>query len=132
MAAKKPIGETFCPADSFQRMISGKYKLRILWGLRKGARRFGQIRKGLLRGSAGTGEVAPRVLSRELKILAEMRMIQRTDYGVVPAKVEYKLTTKGRSFIPVISVIKKWGAEQMTPPAAGLKSKRGSEPLRRD
>jgi hypothetical protein len=56
-----------CPVMSFQRMISGKYKLRILWDLRDGLRRYGEIRNGLLRGADGTREITPRVLSRELK-----------------------------------------------------------------
>jgi len=111
MSGMKLVRQMICPADKFQRMISGKYKLRILWGLQKGARRYGEIRRGLLRGRLGTDEIAPRVLSRELKVLADMGMIERKDYGVVPARVEYKLTVKGRSFIPVISVIRKWESQ---------------------
>jgi DNA-binding HxlR family transcriptional regulator len=78
-----------CPVMSFQRMISGKYKLRILWDLRDGPRRDGEIRNGLLRGADGTREVTPRVLSRELKALAQSGFIVRKDFGVVPPKVEY-------------------------------------------
>lgn len=106
--------EIICPADNFQRLISGKYKLRILWGLQNGARRYGEIRKGLLRGHLGTNEIAPRVLSRELKMLTAMGMIERRDYRVVPSRVEYKLTARGRSFIPVISVIRKWGFRHLS------------------
>ena len=54
-----------CPVAAFQKMISGKYKLRIVWDLKDGPRRYGEIRTGLLRGSSGTAEIAPRVLSRE-------------------------------------------------------------------
>src|ERR1700721_2355884 len=95
-----------CPVTAFQRMISGKYKLRILWDLQDGPRRYGEIRSGLLRGGAGTQEIAPRVLSRELKALAQAGLIDRKDYGVVPPKVEYRLTHKGRSFIPIIAAIR--------------------------
>jgi DNA-binding HxlR family transcriptional regulator len=38
-------------------MISGKYKLRMLWDLRDGPRRYGEIRNGLLRGADGTREI---------------------------------------------------------------------------
>ena len=55
-----------CPVMAFQTMISGKYKIRILWDLKDGPRRYSEIRTGLLRGAAGTAEIAPRVLSREL------------------------------------------------------------------
>ena len=58
-----------CPVAAFQKMISGKYKLRIVWDLQEGPRRYGEIRSGLLRGAAGSAEIAPRVLSRELKAL---------------------------------------------------------------
>jgi DNA-binding HxlR family transcriptional regulator len=94
-------------------MISGKYKLRIMWDLKDGPLRYGEIRTGLLRGAAGTEEIAPRVLSRELKGLTQGGLIARKDYGVVPPKVEYRLTRKGRSFIPVISAIRKWGLRHL-------------------
>lgn len=103
-----------CPVAAFQKLISGKYKLRILWDLQDGPRRYSEIRGGLLRGAgADTGEVAPRVLSRELKALAASGMIERKDFGVVPPRVEYRLTRKGRSFIPVVAAIRDWGARHL-------------------
>jgi len=98
-----------CPVLAFQRMVSGKYKIRILWDLKDGPRRYGEIRNGLLRGLGGSAEIAPRVLSRELKALTEQGLIVRKDYGTVPPKVEYRLTPMGKSFIPVIAAIRKWG-----------------------
>ena len=103
-----------CPVTAFQKLISGKYKLRILWDLQDGPRRYSEIRSGLLRGAEGTREIAPRVLSRELKALAQSGLIDRKDYGVVPPKVEYRLTRKGRSFIPVIAAIRNWGARHLS------------------
>ncbi len=102
-----------CPVAAFQKMISGKYKLRLLWDLQDGPRRYGELRSGLLRGGEGTQEIAPRVLSRELKALAASGLIARKDYGVVPPKVEYRLTPMGKSFIPVIAEIRKWGARYL-------------------
>jgi len=101
-----------CPVAAFQKMISGKYKLRIVWDLQAGPKRYGEIRSGLLRGASGA-EIAPRVLSRELKALTESGLIDRRDYGVVPPRVEYRLTRKGRSFVPVISAIRDWGARNL-------------------
>ena len=103
-----------CPVAAFQKMISGKYKLRILWDLKDGPLRYGEIKSGLLRGLEGSPEIAPRVLSRELKALAQSELITRKDYGVVPPKVEYRLTRVGRSFIPVISEIRKWGERHLS------------------
>ena len=102
-----------CPVTAFQKMISGKYKLRILWDLKDGPRRYGEIRSGLLRGTDGSTEVAPRVLSRELKTLMQAGLVSRKDFGVVPPKVQYRLTRKGQSFIPVIAGIRAWGARHL-------------------
>jgi DNA-binding HxlR family transcriptional regulator len=103
-----------CPVAAFQKMISGKYKLRIVWDLKDGPLRYGEIRSGLLRGSEASKEIAPRVLSRELKALTQSGLIDRKDYGVVPPKVEYRLTGKGRSFVPVIASIRDWGDRHLT------------------
>src|SRR5271169_6826272 len=104
-----------CPVAAFQKMISGKYKLRIVWDLKDGPLRYSEIRSGLLRGAAGSAEIAPRVLSRELKALAQHGLIDRKDYGVVPPKVEYRLTRKGKSFVPVIAAIRDWGSRHLVP-----------------
>jgi DNA-binding HxlR family transcriptional regulator len=85
-----------------------------VWDLKDGPLRYGEIRTGLLRGAEGTQEIAPRVLSRELKALTQSGLIDRKDFGVVPPKVEYRLTRKGRSFILVISAIRKWGAHHLS------------------
>jgi DNA-binding HxlR family transcriptional regulator len=102
-----------CPVAAFQKMISGKYKLRILWDLKDGPLRYSEIRSGLLRGLVDTPEVAPRVLSRELKALTQSGLIERKDYGVVPPRVEYRLTRRGNSFIPVIDAIRSWGGKHL-------------------
>jgi DNA-binding HxlR family transcriptional regulator len=109
-----------CPVAAFQKLISGKYKLRILWDLQDRPLRYGEIRSGLLRGAgADSGEIAPRVLSRELKALASSGMIERKDFGVVPPRVEYRLTRKGRSFVPVVASIRDWGARHLGDAAVG-------------
>jgi DNA-binding HxlR family transcriptional regulator len=110
---KKSVAGCGCPVTEFQRVVSGKYKLRIVWDLKDGALRYSEIRNGLLRGAVGTKEIAPRVLSRELKALTQAGLIDRTDYGVVPPKVEYSLTRKGKSFVPVIATIRNWGMRNL-------------------
>ena len=112
--------EGVCPVAAFQKLISGKYKLRIVWDLKDGPRRYGEIRSGLLRGMERSAEIAPRVLSRELKALTASGLIDRKDYGVVPPKVEYRLTRVGKSFIPVIDAIRKWGTRRLGGDAPGI------------
>lgn len=106
-------GKTVCPAARFQKMVSGKYKLRILWALKGGWKRYAEIKKGLLTGSIGTAEIAPRVLSRELRTLVAMKMVERKDHQIFPLKVEYRLTRKGRTFLPIIAVIHRWGVRHL-------------------
>jgi DNA-binding HxlR family transcriptional regulator len=113
MANAKSAQACGCPVAAFQKMISGKYKLRIVWDLQDGPKRYSEIRTGLLRGVSGTSVIAPRVLSRELKALTEQGLIDRKDFGVVPPKVEYRLTRKGKSFVPIIAAIRNWGARHL-------------------
>jgi DNA-binding HxlR family transcriptional regulator len=107
-----------CPVAAFQKMISGKYKLRIVWDLKDGPLRYSEIRSGLLRGLMGTQEITPRVLSRELKGLTASGLVDRKDYRVVPPKVEYRLTAKGRTFVPIVSAIREWGERHLKDVAA--------------
>ena len=102
-----------CPVDGFQQIMNGKYKLRILWDLQHGPRRYGEIKKGLLRDISGSTEIAPRVLSRELKALAALGLIERTEYQVVPPKVEYTLTAVGQSLLPIIAQMAEWGTQYL-------------------
>jgi DNA-binding HxlR family transcriptional regulator len=102
-----------CPVYGIQRIISGKYKLRILWDLQHGPRRYGEIRKKLLTGISGTKAVTPRVLSGELKNLVNFGLLKRTDRGVIPKRVEYELTPLGETLVPVISVMHKWGVRHV-------------------
>jgi DNA-binding HxlR family transcriptional regulator len=107
-----------CPVYGFQEMINGKYKLRIIWALQEGPRRYGEIKKRLLRDISGSQEIAPRVLSRELKTLAAYGLIERTDYQVVPPKVEYSLTALGQSLLPILTPMVEWGRLHLVGDAA--------------
>jgi DNA-binding HxlR family transcriptional regulator len=40
-------------------------------------------------------------------------LIQRKDFGTVPTTVEYRLTPAGKSFVPVIAAIRKWGERHL-------------------
>jgi DNA-binding HxlR family transcriptional regulator len=124
VSGSKPTVTCGCPVAAFQKMITGKYKLRIIWDLQNGPLRYGEIRSGLLRGAQGSREIAPRVLSRELKALAHCGLIDRKDYRVVPPKVEYRLTRKGQTFIPIIAAIRKWGTRHLKAARDGDKGER--------
>lgn len=97
-----------CPAIGFSRIVGGKYKLRILWALRDGPRRYGEIRASLLKGTLGQA-ITPRVLSRELKELQMRGLIHRKQFQVVPPKVEYTLAERGKTLVPILNAIVEWG-----------------------
>ena len=103
-----------CPVLAFQKLVSGKYKIRIVWDLKDGPQRYSAIRRGLSRGAAGTEEIPARVLSRELEALVAAGLLDRKDFGMVPPKVEYGLTTSGRSFVPVVAAMRQWGERHLT------------------
>jgi DNA-binding HxlR family transcriptional regulator len=70
--------------------------------------RYGEIGRSLLRGTMG-GVITPRILSRELRDLTAMGLIDRKAYPVVPPKVEYSLTERGRGLLPIVDAIVDWG-----------------------
>ena len=84
--------------------------MRILWELIEGPRRYGELRRSAIVAAQGK-PVTPRVLSRELKELHDRGLIHRKQYPVVPPKVEYSLTELGKSLVPVIRQIVKWGLD---------------------
>lgn len=104
----KPRTRKFCPLLAFGLAAGGKYKMRILWELKEGPQRYGQLRRSAIVAAHGK-PVTPRILSRELKDLQSRGLIHRKQYPVVPPKVEYTLTRLGKSLIPVVQQIVKWG-----------------------
>jgi DNA-binding HxlR family transcriptional regulator len=97
-----------CPLIAFDRIVGGRYKLRTLWTLIAGTRRYGEIRQSLVVACQGN-PITPRILSRELKDLQRRGLIRRKQYPGVPPKVEYSLTELGTRLIPVIEEIIAWG-----------------------
>lgn len=98
----------FCPLIAFDQIVGGKYKLRILWVLSKGSKRYGEIQRSLVL-ACQRKPVTPRILSRELKELAARGLIHRTAFPEVPPRVEYALTRAGATVGPVIDEIVRWG-----------------------
>lgn len=95
-----------CGIDyAFQR-IGGKYKGRILWRLRGGTLRYGELRRTV------TG-VNAKMLTQALRELEDDGLIERKVYVEVPPKVEYFLTDTGKELLPFLSLLRDWAKEQM-------------------
>lgn len=106
MGKRKNSEVAVCSVDyAFQR-IGGKYKGRILYQLRNGLQRYGQLRKTI------TG-VTPKMLTQTLRELEEDGLLTRTVFLEVPPRVEYTLTENGSELIPFIALLDDWGKKQM-------------------
>jgi DNA-binding HxlR family transcriptional regulator len=108
LEARRLAAEAPCPIVRFNALVGGKHKLRILWELRNGPRRYSQVQRALV-DAMGGGSITPRVLSRELRELAATRLIARKQFNAVPPRVEYRLTDEGRRIEAVLRAICRWG-----------------------
>lgn len=100
---------TLCPAIAFNKIVGGRYKMHILCILHRGPLRFGEIGRSLVKGGLGN-PVTPRILSRELKDMTKLGLVDRKEFPVVPKKVEYSLAPRGKALLPILSEIVRWGA----------------------
>src|SRR6516225_4206684 len=82
-----------CPVTKFQRLTSGKHKLRIARELRDKPLRYGELKRAV--NGAGTTTIAERVFGRELKALAKCGLVERTARASLVPKVKYSLTPLG-------------------------------------
>ena len=86
-------------------LISGKYKMTILYVLAEfGVVRFNEMKKYI-------GEISYKTLSSTLKELEADKLVHREEYPQIPPKVEYSLTERGKSLIPILNAICDWGEE---------------------
>lgn len=94
-----------CAIDATMSVIEGRWKGTILCLLAmNGTMRFSEIQKTI-------GDITSRILTKQLKELEEDGMLSRTVHTDGKVKVEYSLTDRGLSIIPVLKVIGKWGLE---------------------
>ena len=84
-------------------LIQGKYKMFILYALME----FGPVRTGELQRYIGT--VTFKTLSSTLKQLERDGLVLRREYPQIPPKVEYSLTERGQSLMPILDQMCQWG-----------------------
>lgn len=96
-----------CEMEVTLKMIGGKCKPLILDKLiRKGAQRFSEIQREI-------PQLSQRTLTNQLRELEADGLIQRTAYAVMPPRVEYRVTDKGRSLEKILYLMCEWGEEHM-------------------
>ena len=98
------------PMSRLQSVLSGKWKILILWYVAfYRVQRFGQ----LLRRLEG---ITQSTLTKQLRELERDGFLHREVYPEVPPKVEYSLTPLGESFVPILNQMLAWSEAQLCPP----------------
>ena len=86
-------------------LINGKYKSQLLYCLSECCGvRYNQIKRYI-------GNISHKTLSTSLKELENDMLIERTEYPQIPPKVEYSLSERGKSLIPILDAMCLWGEQ---------------------
>jgi DNA-binding HxlR family transcriptional regulator len=98
-----------CPAEMTLDIIAGKWKIILIWHLRKNPKRFGELRRL-------TPGITQMMLTQQLRSLESQGIVQRREIQSttkVPG-VEYSLTELGQSLKPILYSLVKWGRENQS------------------
>lgn len=102
-------GKTYpCTVSLTMDLVGGKWKAVILYHLKDEPKRYNQLRREMQ-------AVTEMTLSLQLKQLEKDGLVSRKVFGKKPPiKVVYSLTDFGKSFVPVLEAITKWGNQVVT------------------
>nr|WP_106784888.1 helix-turn-helix domain-containing protein [Lysinibacillus timonensis] len=88
-------------------VIGGKWKMLILYLLAENQPvRFNEMKRQI-------GDITFKTLSAQLKELEADGMVIRKEYPQVPPKVEYSLTDKANSLLPIMEQLCEWGTKNL-------------------
>lgn len=91
-----------CPLEYGLNVFGGKWKSRVICVLaEKGTLRYSSIRKEM-------ANITDAVLAATLKELISDDIVKRQQYDEIPPRVEYCLTNKGLSVVPILQNICRW------------------------
>ena len=91
-----------CSMELTLALIGGKWKALILWHLGDKILRYSELRKIL-------PNVTSKMLIQQLRELEDSGLVKRFIYTQIPPKVEYSLTEAGKSLLPILDTLCKWG-----------------------
>ena len=96
-----------CGLKKVLNIIGGKWKILLLCVIDdKGVMRYGELRRAVY-GITNT------MLAQSLKEMEEDGLIERRQYREMPVRVEYSLTEKAHSMIPILLEFKHWGEKHL-------------------
>jgi DNA-binding HxlR family transcriptional regulator len=85
-------------------LLSGKWKLEIMWLLNARVYRFGELRRAI-------PGITQHMLTAQLRDLEADGLISRTVFAEVPPRVEYEMTRKARGLGPTMEALTAWWSE---------------------
>lgn len=99
--------DEICPVLYTMSILGQRWKLPILWHLaEEGTLRYNELKRGI-------PLITNIMLTQSLRELEKSYLVERKSYDTIPPKVEYSLTERGKSLIPILRQIHAWGADQM-------------------
>ena len=102
MYEKKLEDDIRCPLEYALQVFGGKWKSRIICVLSEmETLRYSELRDEMI-------NVTDAVLAATLKELRRDDLIDRKSYDEIPPRVEYSLTEKGKSVVPILQTICEW------------------------
>ena len=107
-----------CGLDVTLRLIAGKWKPLIIYFLRERPCRYGELKRAVQ-------GVSDKVLIQQLKELEADGVVRRTDYQEVPPRVDYALTSLGRSLSDALAPLCEWGSQNLDAVAAVFAEREG-------
>ncbi len=87
-----------CPLTECLSIIGGAWTPNVVWYLRGGSRRFGELKSDIV-------GISPRMLTERLRRLEAEGVVSRTVVPSSPPTVHYELTALGRELIPAVDAI---------------------------
>jgi DNA-binding HxlR family transcriptional regulator len=108
MRTMRPVHDQQCSVACTAELIGAKWTAVLVHDLSEGARRFCELE----RACAG---ISPRTLSERLRVLEQEGVVVRRSYPESPPRVEYELTAKGESLLPIIDAMRRFGHEWLAP-----------------
>lgn len=94
-----------CPIEEVMRVLSGRWPTLLLYYLKDGVKRFGDLRRD-------NPTISHRMLTLELRKLEEAGIVKRTAYEGYPLRVDYELTDGGRKLVPLIDALGDWWEQE--------------------
>ncbi|WP_089898596.1 winged helix-turn-helix transcriptional regulator [Chitinophaga arvensicola] len=102
----KDFNPTNCAVTYCINIIGGKWKPVIIHLIRQQTDRYSTMRKAI-------PEISKQTLTNQLRELETDGVIERIVFAEVPPRVEYRITTHGKTLLPIIDAMKIWGRQQM-------------------